>query len=190
MKNETRIISLLLIIVLFSVSVYAFAVSMPYLEGKTMVLYPGASSDFEVILQNMVGEQDEMAQVTIEEGAEIAKITDKETVYKVPKGTKDTIVHIKIVLPNNATLGTEWTVRFKAVSVTEKEGGMVQIAGGVSDYFKVRAGPIPEQLPKGKYLIFLLSHVKVLTITGVVILFVVIVLIMLYNKKRKAKKKE
>ncbi len=181
MKNETRIISLLLITVLFSASVYAFAVSMPYLEGKTMILYPGATSDFEIILQNMVGEQDEMAQVTIEEGAEIAKITDKETVYKVPKGTKDTIVHIKINLPNNATLGTEWTVRFKAVSVTEKEGGMVQIAGGVSDYFKVRAGPIPAQLPKEKY------STKMLAIIGGIILLVIILLVVFYNKKRKGK---
>lgn len=189
MKNEAKIICVLLLTILFSVSVYAFAVSMPYLEGKTMALYPGASSDFEIILQNMVGEQDEMAQVTIEEGGEIAKIVDKKNVYNVPKGTKDTKAHIRISIPGNATLGTEWTVRFKAVTVTEKEGGMVQIAGGVSDYFKVRAGPIPEQPPKGEYLIFLLSHVKVLTITGVVILFVVIVLIMLYNKKRKAKKK-
>jgi len=183
MKNETRIISLLLLIVLFSASVYAFAVSMPYLEGKTMTLYPGASSDFEVILQNMVGEQDEMAQVTLEEGSEIAKITDKETIYKVLKGTKDTKIHMRIVIPNNATLGTEWTVRFKAVSVTEKEGGMVQIAGGVSDYFKVRAGPIPAQLPKEKL------STKTLAVIGGIILLVIILIVVFYNKRKKSKGK-
>ena len=124
----------------------ATAISMPYLKDKTMVLYPGTSSEFELILQNMIGKEDEKVMLTLEEGNEIAKIGDKENVYNVPKGTKDTKVHIKIEIPSGTPLGTEWTVRFKTAIITEEEEGMIQISGGISDYFKVRVGPVPEQV--------------------------------------------
>lgn len=173
---------LFLLIILFSFYINAFAVSMPYLEGKTIVLYPGASSDFELVLQNMVGDTDETAAVTIDEGNEIAKITDKKNVYEVPKGTKDTVVHLKISIPIDAPLGKEWTVRFKATPITEKEGGMVQISGGVSDYFKVRAGNIPEQLPKEK------TATSMLWWLGGIVIALVAVIFLLTNYMKKKRK--
>lgn len=163
--------------------VNATAISMPYLKDKTMVLYPGTSSEFELILQNMIGEEDEKVMMTLEEGNEIAKIMDKENVYNVAKGTKDTKVHIKINIPSDTPLGAEWTVRFKTSMVTEEEEGMVQISGGVSDYFKVRVGPVPEQvLTKEK------SPVNVWWMITGIMLIVVIVSLTVYKRKKGKKK--
>lgn len=185
MKNKIIKITLpLLLIVLFSFYVSAFAISMPYLESKTIVLHQGATSDFDLVLQNMVSDTDETAMVTIDEGNEIARIIDKKNVYEVPKGTKDTIVHIKINIPNDAPIGKEWTVRFKATPITEKKGGMVQISWGVSDYFKVKIGPVTPtttyvtKLPKEKY------TANVWYAIGLVIL-AVLTFLAFYVRKRK-----
>ena len=162
--------------------VNATAISMPYLKDKTIVLYPGSSSEFELTLQNMVGDEDERVMLTLEDGNAIAKIVGKDNVYNVPKGTKDTKVHIKIDIPDDTPLGSEWVVRFKTAIVTEKEGGMVQISGGISDYFKVRVGPVPEILPKEKFSFNAVWFVGEL-------IFLIIVVSLIFRIRKKSNKK-
>ena len=183
-KIISNLTVLFVLMMMLSISVNAFAVSMRHMEDKTLVLYPGESLDFRIVLQNMVGDQDEMAKVTIKEGHEVIRIIDKENIYKIPKGTMDTVVNMEINIPNNASLGKVWDVRFNAqlVSVSEKEGGMVQFSTAISDGFKVRIGPIIEtQLKKEKF------AVNVWWTLGGIILIILIVLALVYRYKRKKK---
>jgi len=185
MKNNLlKIIPLMLLVVLFSFYVDAFAVSMKHLADNTLVLSSGESSNFEITLQNMIGDQDELVQVIITEGSEIARIADKDAVYEVLKGTKNTKVNILLDIPDDAPLGTEWNVRFSADLVTGGGAEMVQISGSLSDGFKVLVGPLPQTevpITKEKY------PFNALYVIGGIILIVLIFLV--GYKKKQGKKK-
>lgn len=182
MKNKMlKIIPLLLSFVLLSICVNAFAISKPHLEDDKIMLYPGESSVFEITLQNMVGDTDELVQVSITGGSEIARIIDYKEVYELPKGTKDTKVRIGIEIPDDSPLGTEYGVVYKANLVAGGGGGMIPIAQGLSSGFTVRVGPEPEQKP----LVEEKSIMSTWWVLGGMVLAVLIALALVYYKKKK-----
>lgn len=185
MKGLTQKITLLLALtILLSFGVNAFAVTLPYMQDKTLVLYPGESTELTVGLQNMVGDADQTVMVTIEDGNEIARIIDKENVYKVPKNTNDRVARLSIKIPSDTKLGSEYKVRFKAGEVTGASGDMVQVVTGLSDYFIVRVGPVPEVKPVMKEK----SVTDIWWVAGAAVLFVLVVSLIFYSRLRKRKR--
>ncbi|MBL7100465.1 MAG: hypothetical protein ISS23_00755 [Nanoarchaeota archaeon] len=183
-----KIIILLALTILLSFGVNAFAVTLPYMGGdKTLIMYPGGSTEFTIGLQNM-GDADHTVMVTIEDGNEIARIIDQENVYKVPKGTNDRVARLKIDIPPNTPLGKEYRVRFIASDVVEASGDMIQVASGLSDYFIVRVGSLPEEKPVTKVITKEGSAIDVWWIIGVVTLIIIVISLIFYSRLRKRKK--
>jgi len=111
----------------------AFGITAPYWETKPLVMLPGESIDFALILQNMDGTEDVAVKAELVSGAEIATLTDEKLEYLVPLGRKDINVNLKITIPEYASPGESYSVgvSFKEISTTEGEE-MVQMVGGIT----------------------------------------------------------
>jgi len=127
----------------------AFGITAPYWETKPLVMLPGESIDFALILQNMDGTEDVAVKAELVSGAEIATLTDEKLEYLVPLGRKDINVNLKITIPEYASPGESYSVgvSFKEISTTEGEE-MVQMVGGIAKYVPVIVGPESEALPE------------------------------------------
>lgn len=177
------IVTLIVLITALSIGVNALAISMQYMPDKTLVVYPGESLDFELGLQNPNGEQDDLIEVTVIGGSEIARIVDEENTYKIPKGADDAKVHVKIDIPSDAQLGTEWPVQFRASLLSEKEGGMVQFKMSVADGFTVRVGPKPE--PVTSLAVKEKNPLSAWSVGGIILVLLAALALVYYRKKKK-----
>jgi len=139
----------LISLLLLSPLVSAFGITAPYWETKPLVMLPGESIDFALILQNMDGTEDVVLKAELVSGAEIAILTDEELEYLVPLGRKDINVNLKVTIPEDALLGDNYRVgvSFKEISADEEEE-MVQMTTGIAKYVPIRIGPESEALPE------------------------------------------
>lgn len=112
---------LLLIAVVSAVGVTSF-----YWNGdneQPLYLAPGETKDIYFELQNMVGDSDVTFKAQIINGSDIAQIIDKNDVYQVPAGTKDTRVNVKVSAPVSAKSGERFNVGLTFTTVTANTGG-------------------------------------------------------------------
>ena len=96
-----------------------------------MTAKPGDVADVTLTLQNMVGNEEVILLGSIEEGAEFASLTDENLKYVVPFGSKDVKVNVRISIPEDALPGETLKVGVSLKQLTEQEGKMVQMGGGV-----------------------------------------------------------
>ncbi len=117
----------------------AVAVSGAYSNNKPLEMSPGEIKEFNLILQNLVGDTDVKFKAEIVEG-EFVKLVDKNTDYLVPLGSNDVAVGILVEIPKDTNIGTESQVRvaFKPMPIEEKDEGMVQVSLGLNWYFKIK----------------------------------------------------
>src|SRR3989344_7243937 len=125
MDNRIRvrtIFAVLVILVVSTDSVLAFGISSPYWKAHPLEMYLGETRDIEFNLQNCPSLKDhcdkEDANVVVEfvEGSEIAEITSGAN-YLVKYGSSDQNIILKISIPENAEVGTVYTVKFSVSSV-------------------------------------------------------------------------
>jgi hypothetical protein len=177
----------ILVFVILSIScVFAFGVSSPYWKDNPLMLYPGGSSVVEINYQNMNSAEDINVNAEITKGREIASLGKSD--YLVKKGTKDTAVLIEIKIPDNAVIGSIYTVTLTSKTVTPGATGGVSFGLGMDTTFDVKiiqeptAEPLAEEekaeLPETKFSFGTL----ILAILG--ILAIVIIIFMLYKKKK------
>ena len=150
MKMKTKDIFLIivpLLLILLSINVYAFGVTSFYWDKKPLYLNPGESREIQAFgLQNMVGEKDMTISVEQVSGLEIAEIIDKSLNYKIPYGSKDVYINMRVTIPSDAKIGQVYSVglRFRE-SAGEKQGESVQTVGGMSNSIEVVVGKRIEQ---------------------------------------------
>ncbi len=118
LKINKKIVSLILIILL-SNYVYAFAVSSTYWKDNPLELLPGETRNTHITLQNLVGENDITAKITISEGFEIARLTDSSNTYFIPFGTKKQ-VNLRVSIPNKTKI---YNYNVKLILTTVEETG-------------------------------------------------------------------
>jgi len=151
MKNilnlQCRVLMLVVLLLLISPAAFAFGVTSPYWDTKPLVLHPGETKDFTLILQNMVGEKDLSFIATVNKGAEIASLINSSSVYNVPFGADDVLVNVRVTVPLKASFGEIDRIGISFVQVAEEEGKMVQISGAVATDIPVIISPMPSGNP-------------------------------------------
>ena len=133
MNNKIKLGFGLFIISLVMISlVTAFGVTTHYwLPDKPLALYPGETKDVSLVLQNMVGDEDLTLKAQITEGNEIAELVNPDTEYFVPFGSKDVGVTIRVSIPEDITLESEYNIAVTFKEIIEQEGGMLEMSGSV-----------------------------------------------------------
>lgn len=165
------LVSLILIIFLVQI-ITASGVSRPYWDEYPLKLAPGESKIVQLTLQN-TDDKDMTFKATI--NSEIAELNDKSDEYFVPSGETEKKVNVKVEVPENAEIGTEYKVRFNFNQISPSEGGMISMTSAFSVNFPVevvshdesvlRSEKIPEEEFKWDYI--LIGVIGVLILIGV-----------------------
>ena len=184
LSSINKIIVSIILGVFLIPSAFSFGVTTPYFEDNPLKLKPGESADIRLELQNMVGEEDVSLMANLNSGSEIAFITDEDTTYKVPFGTKDTYVNINIKIPEEDQIGTEYKIGVSFNTFGEEGSDIVQLSGAVATNIPVivsdESTEIPQESPE---IVESLSIVPFLIIG--LMLAAVILLVIFKNKKKK-----
>ena len=129
-----RNIKLVLVIMLLLVNtgfVLALSVNSPYYKNNPLEMYPGQEREILFNMQNCPSlldscdKEDVSVVVSLEEGSEIAEIVGNEN-YKIDYGTSDSNIRLKVNIPDNTAIGTEYLVKI-LVSADPKDSGSVQL---------------------------------------------------------------
>ncbi len=141
MKNKLRkmklSLGLLMTLLLLLPLASAFGVTTPYWDTKPLTMYPGATTEVNLFLQNMVGDKDITLRASIAEGEEIATLMDENLDYSIPFRTKEVVVKLKISVPEGMLPGEKQKVAVSFTQILEEEGKMVQMSGAVKTYLPV-----------------------------------------------------
>jgi len=133
-----------ILVVMLSTFVVAFGVAAPYWSENPLILQPGESATIALSLQNMVGDRDLTLRAELVTGAAIATLLDSDLDYEVPAGSNNIPVRIRIDVPADAELGSEFPVSISFTEVSDGTGGTVKLTGKIGKSFRVIAGE-PEQ---------------------------------------------
>ena len=91
--------------------VFAFGVSMPYMENKEAYVFPGDVKDLKFSLQVEQGTEGSInIKAEIIEGSEIIEMTDSSSIYVVTFG-QHTPVNFRLTIPENAQIGDSYPVK-------------------------------------------------------------------------------
>lgn len=119
----------IIVITLSSNIIEAFGVSTEYYNNNPLKIERGQVREITIKLQNMVGDQDYMAEVRVAEGGEIARINGSGE-YNVPIGTQELPVKIIINAPEKAKIGEKYQVRIEVIAKPKVSTGEVSINQG------------------------------------------------------------
>lgn len=119
-KNKNLIIGIVTfgMFLLLASLVSSFAVGSKYWEENPLLINPGETVDFFVVLQNVAGEGGDVnVQGLLTEGGDIARLTGDSQEYFVPFGEKRN-VNLSVTIPANTTIGgmTNVVVSFKIIA--------------------------------------------------------------------------
>ena len=173
-KGELVMVTFVLAVMLVGI-VGASGVSSQYWDGNNanpLNMYKGQTTTTNLNLQNMVGDDDVTYSVAIKEGASIASLI--QGVYAVKAHTSDTMVPLRITVPDDAKIGDTTKVIVEFKTITSGTGGMVSMGTGMSVSFDV----VVVEKPKGNLPITWI-------VVGIVVLIILIWLISAGKKKRK-----
>ncbi len=141
-KKIKMIILWIFLLVILAFDADAFGVSSPYWDENPLIVNPGDTKEFQMILQNMVGGEDITAEAKVNSGKDILSIADQNTIYKVPFGGNNIPVNLKVSVPENAKPGQEFQVGVSFKTVADNSGG-VAIGTAVDKGFKVKIAEKP-----------------------------------------------
>jgi len=121
----------------------AFGVTSPFWDKRPLVIHPGDEQQLTLVLQNMVGGEDLVFKASVTEGKDLAKITDADLEYSVPFGSSDVPVNLLISIPKDFPHGNDQKVGVSFTQiVTNQEGKMVQMGGGVKTIIPLQIVPL------------------------------------------------
>jgi len=136
-KNKIFMASALILLVGLISSISAFGVASPYWEGNPLTMERGETTTINLNLQNMAGEEDVTVKAEINSGQEIISLA--ENTFIVKKGTSDTLVPVKITIPEDINPGTNTGISIEFKTVNSETGG-IALGTGMVISFNVIAG--------------------------------------------------
>jgi hypothetical protein len=175
--------SFFVLLALFSASVSAFGIVMPYWGERPLVLHPGESKDVVAKLQN-IGDEDVTVEVKLTKGSEMASIVDQSNIYTVPKGSVDTAINLRVYVPSDAPVGSSYEISLSIKDVGAKGSGMVQLTTAIDKAFPVIVEavapelPVEEQKPE--------ESGSLIWPIVLILVIVVVILVLFYSKAKKA----
>ncbi len=126
MSKIKNIISIIIVIITLIPIISAFSVSTLNWDTNPAIAAPGETIEIRLYLQNMIGGNNLTVKAELE--SDIAEITDANSTYSLPFGTKDLPVNIRIKIPSNASNNTDYkiSVLFTPNIDYGETGGLVQ----------------------------------------------------------------
>ena len=182
MSYKIKLINLFVILILSSLIVNAFGVTLPYnpVNGYGEIgLEPGQKQEIIFLLQNTVGDEDIKVQTSLKEGKEIAILENEGDIF-VPKHTKDTKIKIKLAAPKTATISNKWLVRVYFKELGSDQGGAAFLTTGIEQRFYVQVVAPPNFLDRlNRRLPF-----RVQDTIGFLVIVIILITWLFYIKKR------
>jgi len=194
-KKEMVILSFLLLIIPF---INGFGITSMYWDTNPLSLELGQSIDVVLLLQNMVGESDVTLRAELEEGKEIAELTDPNLDYLIPFGRKDISVNVRISIPEDSPIDKEYNVVVSFKQIIPNEARTLQLTSAIKKTIPIKI--VGEGRGVEKTEIPSVSAVAETAVTGegkvpsessyilVGVLLVISVVIFLILKRRNSKK--
>jgi len=166
-----------IILIILSISfISAFGVSTSYWKGNPLLIAPGDTKTITLRLQNIGTEDDVTVRAILTDGFEIASTEEKN--YLVRNGTKDTEVPVKISIPFDTPLGTEYRVTVSFKTVTPGGTGGVVLGTVIDTSFDVLVAEVEVEKAERVNLNFII---------GMLILIAIIIFILISAFRRKKK---
>jgi len=201
MKFNKLLISIIILIILFSFNTFAFAVTSYYWDKKPLFLDPGESIEIEAFgIQNMAGNEDMTMEVKQISGYDIAEILDESPIYDVPLGTKNNYVNMRITIPEDAQIGEEYNIGASFKKVQTAKGGNIQLRAGMTNNIVVIVGQridkteqvpevrIPEPPREDEKSVVIKAIKKNYSGLGAVLVIFILIIIILFHRYESKKK--
>ncbi len=169
---KQKIISAIALFIVLTGLVSSAGIVSPYWKDHPLYMNYGETKTVNFNLQNMVGNEDIVVELSLKQGSNIATL--EETIYVAEAGTHDTMIPLKIKIPEDYNGGVQ-RIELEAKTIVDGTEGMVVLGTGWLVSFNV----IVEEKPvSGSSLLEV--------ILGLIVLLIVlaIVLIILVRKKR------
>jgi hypothetical protein len=128
MENKTLILGIFALLLVLPFA-SAFGVVTPYWNERPLIMQPGETKEVSFNLQNMVGETPYNVHVVLMESSNISMLTDASNDYLIPVRTGNTYVHMKVSVPSNAVIGTQYPI---TLSFTTSASGTEGVSMGTS----------------------------------------------------------
>ncbi len=147
-RMKKRTIFLVLAILIILPVAYGFGVTTPYWNENPLVMSPGQTVEFTLLLQNMVGEEDITALAEVSSGAQFVEITDPIKEYSVPLNTRDKEIHLKVDIPQEAING-DYILGITVTTLPTGGAGMVQFKTAIEQKIPLKiinGAPQPEPI--------------------------------------------
>ena len=103
-------------------------VANSYWDDKPLKLAPGESTTISLRLQN---EEEEQITMEVSINSQIALLADSDE-YDVPPNRVSVPVYIDVEIPENAEIGTKYTILVSFKQVSSGEGGMLRLSQGIT----------------------------------------------------------
>ena len=162
-----------IILIILSISfISAFGVSTSYWKGNPLSIAPGDTKTISLRLQNIGTDDDITVRAILADGFEIASTEEKD--YLVRNGTKDTEVPVKISIPLDTPLGTEYRVTVSFKTITPGGTGGVVLGTAIDTSFDVLVAEV-EKEEKGVNV--------VLIVISLILIISIFILIYIFRKK-------
>ncbi|MBI2148251.1 hypothetical protein HYU23_01085 [Candidatus Woesearchaeota archaeon] len=180
-----KLVILIILVICLLPIVYGFGVTTPYWDTNPLVMAPGQTVEFNLLLQNMIGNEDIKARAKVVSGHQFIQITDNITEYFVPFGKSDVKINLKVSVPLNAT-DVNYTLGILVETIPPSSSSVVQLGSGIKQTIPlVILGGSPQPKPldltppaKKEEREFNKTYLLVL------IIIVLIIIAMLWYKKR------
>jgi len=161
-----------IILIILSISfISAFGVSTSYWKGNPLSIAPGDTKTISLRLQNIGTDDDITVRAVLTDGFEIASTEEKN--YLVRAGTKDTEVPVKISIPLDTPLGTEYRVTVSFKTITPGGTGGVVLGTAIDTSFDVLVAEVEAE-----------EGVNVtLIVISLILIIAIFILIYIFRKK-------
>jgi len=180
-KLDVKVAFLLILLILSAPPIAsAFGATAPYWKDQPLIISPGETKTFPIILQNMIGGKNITLKGEITSGSEIAFLTDPNSTYSVPFGKEDIKASLKVEIPGNAKKGNKYIINIFFKQISETEGEMLQISSGVAASFPVIIEKEISESPQQKTesvnsspisLSYIIIAIIILIISTIIVLF-------------------
>ena len=172
----------LLIVMLLVLSllplVSAFGIGSSYWKENPLVMQPGESKDFYMVLQNAISTEDIRIKVDLVEGSGIVNLTDSNLEYLVPAGATDVKVNLRAVVSADAVIGTTYPVMISFTALGSTQGGGISMGASIEKSFSVVVGEVKEETK---------AAMPMSTLAMIIAVIVVVAIVLAIPKKKKRK---
>ena len=154
-------------------SVNSFGYSSSYNADNPLIVHPGETKNVQIGLIVNPDEGELVLKAEMLDNAGIAELSDKSLEYEVSQ-KKEAVVNIILKIPENASLGREYSIRMRFSDITPSEGGgTVGFKGGMIVTLNPRIAEKPAEPLEGVAIIWISLGIAAIIILIVVIYFII-----------------